>query len=238
MNEPKIIYEDADVLALNKPAGLLVHSAGRKNEETVVDWLEKNYPTLAGVGETMRLAGGQEIKRPGIVHRLDKETSGVLLVAKNQKAFLHLKLQFQNQQVKKTYYALVYGTVLEKEGVINEPIGRGEDGRWVAGERAAGRLRLAVTEFKTLEHFPDYTFLEARPQTGRTHQLRVHFKFLGHPIVGDKLYAPRRQCLPGLERLALHAASIELTLPSGSRVKFEADLPDDFSRVLHNLRAA
>jgi 23S rRNA pseudouridine1911/1915/1917 synthase len=244
---PKIIYEDKDVLVLDKPAGLLVHGDGVRTEPTLVDWLIKNYPDLAEVGET-QLINGIEVKRPGIVHRLDKDTSGVIIVARNQTAYAWLKKQFSDHLARKTYQALLAGELKlspgEMVGTINVPIGRSRhDARLrVAHPRAAGKLREAITRYQIVKTFIGqaekqvYTLVEAYPETGRTHQLRAHFKYLNHPIVGDKLYAPSYPAPNPLQRLALHAGELEITLPSGEPRTFTAPLPADFAAALANLR--
>jgi len=224
MKEIKIIYEDENILAINKPAGLCV-TRYPLHVTSVVDWLINNYPEVKRVGE--------DAERPGIVHRLDKDTSGVLLIAKNQKSFEYLKEQFQNKKIKKKYIVLVCGNVKSDKGVIDLPIGRSKTPlKRLASERARGKLREAITEYKTLKKFDKYTFVEAFPKTGRTHQLRAHFKAIGHPVVGDKLYGKAEE---KLGRQFLHAQSLELTTQDGARIKLEADLPDDLKNFLNML---
>ncbi|MDP3051927.1 MAG: RNA pseudouridine synthase [bacterium] len=194
---------------------------------------------------------GDDKTRPGIVHRLDKDTSGVLIVAKNQPTFEFLKKQFAERKIKKTYIALVVGELKNKTGVINLPIGRSKTPlRRLASEKARGKLREAVTEYKMLEFFDigcqksptsdagngKFTLIEVYPKTGRTHQIRAHFKAIGHPLACDKLYSKKPACPFGLSRQFLHAYSLELILPGGSRNRFEADLPDDLKHVLMELR--
>ena len=148
-SEPLVIYEDDDVVAVNKPAGLVVHPDGKTNERTLVDWIREHYPETKDVGEPARLSDGSVVARPGIVHRLDRDTSGVLLIAKNTPAFLFLKEQFQERRIKKTYLALVYGALARKEGIVDAPIGKsGKDFRkWSAEKGARGTHREAVTEY-------------------------------------------------------------------------------------------
>ena len=260
----KILYEDEYVLALDKPSGLLVHGDGRTKEETLVDWLNKNYPDLKEVGEEQILQSGEKIKRPGIVHRLDKETSGVILVAKTQEAFLFFKNQFKNHSVEKVYNAVVWGMFKEKEGIINKPIGRSASDfrKWSAEHGAKGELREAVTEYKVLgphpslrvdplldkervgRGLPEISYLEIKPKTGRTHQIRVHLKSISHPVVGDKLYghnAPALRVDPSynkrgknsepISRLALHAVSIKLELPNHTHITIESPLPPEFENA-------
>lgn len=236
-----ILYEDTDLLVLNKPAGISVHPDGRNNEVTLADWLVEKYPDLEKVGESMFTQDGIEIKKPGIVHRLDKDTSGVLLVAKNQETFLYLKEQFQKHLIKKTYRLLVNGEFKQEEGTeatIDLPIGRSKkDPRIrVARLKSEGKLREAITDYKILKKFPGFTYLEAYPKTGRTHQIRVHFKAISHPVACDTLYAPGLPKLPGLERQALHAYSLEFRLPDGQSLEIQAPLPEDFQIVLDGLK--
>jgi len=191
----KILYEDEYILALDKPSGLMVHGDGRSKEETLADWINENYPNLKEVGEEQVLQNGEKIKRPGIVHRLDRDTSGVILVAKTKKSFEFLKEQFQNRKITKIYNAVVWGNFSEEkmEGVIDKPIGRSASDfrRWSAEFGAKGEMREAVTEYKVLFQNKEFSYLEVRPKTGRTHQIRVHLKSISHPVVCDKLYGPK-----------------------------------------------
>lgn len=233
-----ILYEDSDVVVVNKPAGLVVHSDGRTKEPAVTDWVLEHYPEAREVGETLKLTSGEIIPRPGIVHRLDRETSGVLLIAKNQDAFLFLKKQFQGRQTKKVYNTFVYGKVKADQGIIDRPIARSKNDfrKWTAMRGRQGRERGAVTEYKTLSRFAEggegFSFLEVNPKTGRTHQIRVHLKSINHPVVCDKLYAPKRECALGFGRTALHARSLEFTAQSGKRITVEAPHPDDFKEAI------
>jgi len=233
-----IIYEDDQMLAVNKPAGLLVHSSGREGQETIVRWLVERYPGLKDVGEDLKISSGKTIFKSGIVHRLDRETSGVLLVAKTQDTFAFLKKQFQERLIKKAYRIIVYGRVKEKEGVIDLPIGRSASDwrKRIAGTgRTVGTTRPAVTRYMVLAATDEYSYLEVYPETGRTHQIRVHLKAIGHPVVCDPLYAPKRECPSVLGRLALHAFAVELRGLKVGALKIEASLPDDFGRGLETL---
>jgi 23S rRNA pseudouridine1911/1915/1917 synthase len=237
MLEPHTIYEDKNFLALNKPAGLLVHSIKLKVkseklkvlEPTLTDWLVKRYPEIRKVGDDPET-------RPGIVHRLDKDTSGVMLVAKTQEYFEYLKSLFQKHLVKKTYLALVFGNVKSNRGEIKKPIGikSGTTKRSVHSDKSA---KEAVTRYKVLKRFKgngnqDFSLLEVEPQTGRTHQIRVHLASIGHPVVGDRLYGPKK--LPPTTYqlpttvLMLHALSLEFTTEEGKRLKLEAVPPRQF----------
>jgi 23S rRNA pseudouridine1911/1915/1917 synthase len=198
-----------------------------------VDWILEKYPSLAGVGEPQG-----EILRPGIIHRLDRDTSGVLIIAKDQNTHAFLKRQFQEREIKKTYKAIVYDAMKEKRGVIDEPIGRvGPGSQMRTSFKPRGTVREAVTEYEVNEIFKGFSYLNVSPKTGRTHQIRVHLKHIGHPVLCDPIYAKRRECMPEMGRLALHASSIELKLSSGENVKFEAELPEDFKRTLAKLRS-
>lgn len=225
-----IIYEDEYILAINKPAGFLVHSDGRPNGSTLVDWIKENRPEIMGTGESLTLSDGTVLERPGIVHRLDQDTSGALVVAKTHDVFLYLKEQFQMREVEKIYHAFVYGKIKNTNGLIDRPIGRSASDfrKWSAQRGARGTLRNAITEYKVLKTTDEWSFVEARPRTGRTHQIRVHFKAVNHPIVCDKLYAPNHECLLGFHRIALHSLSISITLPNGQKKIIEAEYPVDF----------
>lgn len=237
---PEILYEDDHILMVNKPAGLVVHSDGKTDEETLVDWVLTQYPEMRHVGEPMQ-RDGILIERPGVVHRLDRETSGVMVLAKDQETFLFLKNQFQNREISKTYQAVLWGNIKNDTGTIDAPIGRsGKDFRqWSAMRGARGNLREAITDYKVLARFEEggekFVFVEAYPKTGRTHQLRVHFKYLGNPIICDGLYASSRPHVLGFDRLALHARSLTLHLPGGVQKTFEAPYPDDFQGLLAKL---
>ncbi len=233
-NNIEIIYEDEHLVAVNKPSGLIVHSDGRTKEPTLADWVVSNYPEAENVGEPIKLSNGEEIQKHGIVHRLDRDTSGVIVIAKNQETFLHLKEQFQDRTIEKTYRAIVHGKVKEQEGVIDIPIGKSKRDfrQWLASLKARGKLREAKTEYKVLAQNPEYSYVEVYPKTGRTHQIRVHFKAIGHPLVCDKLYAPKRECMPELGRLGLHAWRLTLRGQGGEILTLEAPLPEDMEKAL------
>ncbi len=254
----KILYEDKNILAINKPSGIAVHADvhTKKNEKTLSDYLLLYDPSLAKVGEPMEVEyKGEVIKiiRPGIVHRLDRETSGVLLVARNKKTFLFLKEQFQNHTIQKKYLTFVYGHVSDpkasllsgKKGIINVPIGRSPNDirMWTAGRGAREPLREAITEYKVLNRFSDikektlnqdnkYSYLEVYPKTGRTHQIRVHMRYINHPVVSDPLYRGNKDLALGMKRLALHAHSIKFKLSDGEEKTIESPLPTDFNNVI------
>lgn len=234
----EILYEDEGIVAVNKPAGLVVHADGKTEEATLVDWVMDHYPTAANVGEPIVLKNGDVIQRPGIVHRIDRDTSGVLLIAKTGEAFEYLKKGFQERDINKTYHTFVYGEMVEDDGVIDRPIGRSKkDFRlWSAQRGARGAMRDAVTHYVVKVRTKQVSYVEVTPKTGRTHQIRVHFKAINHPIVCDPLYAPTREPLLGFNRTALHASSIEFTALSGEVVRVEAPLPEDFKRALAELK--
>jgi len=231
--EPVVLYEDDMVMVINKPSGMLVHSDGRSDEKTVVDWFLARAPEARGIGEPGNAQDGTPLERSGVVHRLDKDTSGVLILAKTHDAFIHLKAQFHDRLVKKEYRAIVYGVMKEKWATINRPIGRSsKDFRLRSAERGAkGMLRDAVTEWELIGQSTTHAYLSVKPRTGRTHQIRVHLKSIGHPIVEDVLYASdvyRQKESLGFARLALHAYSLSLILPNGEEKTFLAPLPLDF----------
>lgn len=235
MPEPDILYENADLLVLNKPTGLVVHADKLETDHGfyLTDWLLKHYPEIRGVGESE--------ERSGIVHRLDKDTSGVIIVAKTPAAYAYLKKQFKDRLVKKIYLALLIGelkTAVGEERTISWPIGRSsrDPRRRVASPKAVGKLRPAETKFRVVEHFPHYTLVEAEPLTGRTHQLRAHFKAYQHPIACDELYGTGNLCPAGLSRQALHALRLSLTMPDNSKETFSAPVPADLNLALEHLR--
>lgn len=239
--EPSILYEDEDVIAIAKPSGLITHSDGRTEEPSVAAWALAHYPELAHVGEPWTSPQGEVILRPGIVHRLDRDTSGVLILAKNEGAYTFLKQQFQDRSTEKVYRAFVYGHPEAEQGTIEAEIVRirSTPPRWGVLREGEGKSsRAAVTEWRTLLRGTDpntndaVAYLEAKPKTGRTHQIRVHFKYLNHPVICDPLYAKGRPGLLGFSRTALHALSLTITIPSGERRSLVAPLPEDFIKAL------
>ncbi|MDI6820777.1 MAG: RluA family pseudouridine synthase [Patescibacteria group bacterium] len=232
-SEIRIIYEDKDFVAINKPAGVLVHPTveGADYTGTIVGWLLEHYPEIKTVGDKPNV-------RPGIVHRLDKDTSGVLLVCRTQAFFEHMKTQFQLHQVIKSYLALVYGAP-KAEGVIDRAIGlRSGSVKRSVSARKMKMIKPAITEYKTIETFErdgeKYSLVRLVPKTGRTHQLRVHMAFIGCPVVGDSLYGRKENTL-GITRQFLHAESIEFSLSNGKRIRTEAELSEDLQQVLDRL---
>ncbi|MFA6404579.1 MAG: RluA family pseudouridine synthase [Candidatus Paceibacterota bacterium] len=241
-----ILYEDQDILAVNKPSGMMVHGDGKKEGLFLSDWILENYPDTKDVGEPARSQKGESISRPGIVHRLDTETSGVILIAKTPKGFDCLKRQFQERTIKKTYLALVWGEMKEPFGTINKSIGRsGSDFRkWSSQRGARGEMREAETYWEKIknikckvlvhgkEKLEKATLVRIEPKTGRTHQIRVHFTSIQHPVVGDKLYAPKKPMPVDLSIMALHAKSIEFIDCNNKKIKVESDIPLDMKKIV------
>ena len=234
-----VLYEDNDVVIINKPAGLVVHADGRTKEETLVDWILKKYPEMKEIGEPILTSDGQTIYRPGIVHRLDRDTSGAMVIAKNQDSFMRLKGQFQDREVHKVYHAFVYGVMKKDDEIIDRPITRSKkDFRlWSAQRGGRGEEREAITEYRVLGRSDKLTFVEVMPKTGRTHQIRVHFKAINHPVVCDPLYAPKQKPELGFKRLALHARSIEFISGDREKITVEAPYPEDFKAAIKKFNA-
>ena len=231
---PFILYEDDDILAINKPAGIVVHGDGRTKEPSVSEWFIQKYPLAKGVGEMIRLEGGEVIDRSGVVHRLDRDTSGVLLLAKTQDGFEHLKSQFLERTIQKTYMAFVYGLVKEDHGTLSMKIGKSPSDfrKYSAGRGVVGEMRDAVTYFQVLKRGEEkdekWSLIEAKPKTGRTHQIRVHFQSLQRQVICDKLYAASKPAMLGFKRLALHARKVEFADMNNNPISIKADFPEDF----------
>ena len=239
MSNPKVIYEDADIAAINKPAGLIVHPDGKTKEPALTDWILKKWPSAKAAGESVHLSNGEVIERPGIVHRLDRDTSGVMLVAKTVRGFECLKKQFQDRTTQKKYLAFVHGVFEDDYGIIDRPIGRSAtDFRKKSASRGAeGEMRPAMTWYvvkgKAEADGHKVSLIEVEPKTGRTHQIRVHMQAVHHPVVCDPLYSGGKPCVMGFGRLALHARSISWDSVDGKRMKAEAPLPEDFEDALN-----
>lgn len=220
-----ILYEDVDVIVINKPRGMVVHPAAGNYTGTLVNALLHHCHDFGGINNTLR---------PGIVHRLDKDTTGVLMVAKNDLAQAGLTAQIKQRTVKRLYLALVHGGIKENTGCIDAPIGRHPGDRKKMAVVEGGRR--AVTHFRVLERFSHYTLIEARLETGRTHQIRVHFAYIGHPVAGDPVYGPKRDDL-SLSGQALHAQVLGFNHPrTGAYLEFIAPLPDEMAGVVEQLR--
>jgi 23S rRNA pseudouridine1911/1915/1917 synthase len=228
-----VLYEDRDLIIINKPAGMVVHPAAGNWGGTLVNAVLHHAPDLEGVGG---------LHRPGIVHRLDKDTSGVIVVAKNDASHRELQRQFKDREVEKRYVALVFGGVTPERGEINAAIGRDPRDRKRMGVVSASQGRSAATRYETLMIYrmpatgERLTLLSCRPLTGRTHQIRVHLAHIYHPIVGDEVYGPRRKLPFACPRQFLHAEGLRFRLPStGQPVEFTAPLPPDLQGVLEKL---
>jgi 23S rRNA pseudouridine1911/1915/1917 synthase len=223
----EIIYENPDLLVINKPAGMVVHPAAGHTSGTLVHAALAHIPDIEGVG-------GEQ--RPGVVHRLDKNTSGLIVLAKNDRAHHWLSEQFKERRVEKNYLALVDGTPPTSRGRIEAAIGRDQTKRKSMAVTTPGKGRSAVSEYQKIESFSAHTLLKIRPITGRTHQIRVHLAFIGCPVVGDTLYGRRHPTIP-LPRHFLHASLLSIVLPNETNPRiFEAPLPDELNNVLTSLR--
>lgn len=222
-----IIFENTDLLVIDKPAGMVVHPAAGHESGTLVHAVLGHSPDIEGIG-------GE--RRPGVIHRLDKDTSGLILMAKNDRAHRWLQDQFRLRKVEKTYLALVDGKPPTPSGRIEAPIGRHPMHRKQMAIVPPGRGREAISEYKLLERFNNHSMLEVRPQTGRTHQIRLHCAFLGCPIVGDTIYGRRQPSVP-INRYFLHAARLTVMLPDNILPRtFEAPLPIELEEILAQLR--
>jgi len=226
--EPRIIAELDEFAVIEKPAGLLVHPGPHPSDEpTLTDWILRRFPEAATVGDAPEI-------RPGIVHRLDRATSGVMLVARTQAGFDRLKVLFQARGIEKEYRAIAHGTLHPAAGRIDRPIGIRP--RSVKRSVFSDRMRKdAVTRYAVVEQLPTVADLAVFPETGRTHQIRVHLSSLGHPVVGDALYAPKRK-VPAVPRLMLHASALRFELDA-ARHEYVAPAPPAFDELLEGLRA-
>lgn len=247
--EPKIIFESPDYLIINKPAGLIVHGGNGITEEVLTDWLIKHYPKIEGVGD--------DPLRPGIVHRLDKEASGLMIIAKNQKAFDYFKKKFQSRQITKKYIALAHGQIAKEEDRISFPIRRSKDGYKMAAlpassetisdknkinNRDRGTIKAqdeskeAITDFCVLHRYINYTLLEIKIKTGRTHQIRVHLYAYGHPLLGDPLYFTKKTKIKndkvGLNRVFLVCSELSFKDQNGEKQSFTIELPQELKDFL------
>ena len=249
--EIQIIYEDDDVLVINKPAGLIVHEADSTEEKTLADYLVEARPEIATVGEDSR--------RPGIVHRLDREASGLMVVAKNNDSFKNLKDQFKTRKTKKQYLALAHGKIITDESLINFPIVRAKaghkmaaiplkmrDGKNFLSNRDKGNVvareksREAITNFEVIKRWPHYSLLEVKIKTGRTHQIRVHLAAYGHPLLGDNLYGTAKTKVKNnkvnLGRIFLLAQKLGFTSLNKEKMEFEIQPPIELKSFLDNLK--
>ena len=258
INTPELIYADDDIIVVDKPAGMPVHEAKHSTDRTLTDWLLERFPEIESVGDVPAAeAKAIHLYRPGIVHRLDKLTSGVMVVARNQESFLRLKELFQSRAVVKVYLALACGHLKEQRGTITGALGRLASSPTKMGAVGArGGIRMpkeAVTEYAILERFDCIytersrsahrkqfsaaTLLEVRPRTGRMHQIRVHLASIGHPVAGDVVYGGRGVCFRELGRQFLHAATLSFAFREGQMLSFSAELPKELAELLQKIRA-
>jgi 23S rRNA pseudouridine1911/1915/1917 synthase len=232
--EPKVLYEDENLMVLDKPAGIIVHpSLSSLKSPSIIGWLIGKYPFLSQVGE--------DKLRPGIVHRLDKETSGALVVAKNNFSFSYLKNLFKTRQIKKKYITLVKGELRNQEGEINFALARSKKSpikrKIVLNYSKAEKAKTALTRYKVIKRYQDFTLLEVFLETGRTHQIRVHLASIGFSVVGDKIYGKsRKKEIINLNRQFLHAQEISFILPTGDFLKVKSSLPKELEEVLKRLK--
>ncbi|MFA6464055.1 MAG: RluA family pseudouridine synthase [Candidatus Paceibacterota bacterium] len=229
-----ILYEDDDLVVINKPAGIAVHGDGKTKQKTLVEWIKKKFPETEGVGENMISDEDEEIERPGIVHRLDKETSGALIVAKNVWSYEILKDQFKERKISKMYVAFADGEIRAERGVIRKPIGRSKEDARKRSVKPTGDMKEAETIFRVIKvsghSFGKATLLALWPKTGRTHQIRVHLNSIRHPVVADSLYGKSQNSLE-FKRLALHAREINFESLSGKKITVVAPFPPDFKKA-------
>lgn len=222
-----ILYEDNDIIVINKPRGMVVHPAAGNYAGTLVNALLEHCKDLSGINGEIR---------PGIVHRLDKDTSGVMVVAKNDRAHIDLAEQIKHRTASRKYLAIVHGTIAEEQGIINAPIGRHPSDRKKMAVTFSNSKE-AVTRFRVIERFINHTLVECKLQTGRTHQIRVHMQYIGHPVVGDPKYGPEKKRF-AISGQALHSAELSLKHPiTGEEMLFSAPVPPDMAAILVQLKA-
>jgi 23S rRNA pseudouridine1911/1915/1917 synthase len=230
--ELKIIYEDENLLVIDKPPGITVFPEGKIKEKTLIDYLLERYSFLRETGSAPRW---------GVIHRLDKETSGILLIAKNNLSLNFFQRQFKEREVIKKYLALLVGELKKEGGVIKTLIGRSPKDRnkqkvYLPFEPGSQGKREAITEYKSLEKFNGYTLVEATPKTGRKHQIRAHFAYLNHPVAGDRLYGFKNQPKPlNLKRHFLHAFYLKIKLLNNKIIEFKSELTEDLKNVIKDL---
>ncbi len=235
-----IIYKDKDFLIIEKPSGLIVHPDRYQKENTLTDWILENYPEIEKVGE---------VSRQGLVHRLDKDVSGLMVIARNNVAYRYLISQFKNRKIKKEYLALVFGAIFPSKGIIDFPIARNKKGKLVAlnsknliarsfgqSQKGAKNIKPAITEYKVINKFQEFTLLKLKLLTGRTHQIRLHLKAMGCPIVGDKKYSNQSFLKPEMRkrvnRIFLHACSLGFYNQKGKWLEFKSDWPMELKEFL------
>lgn len=225
MSNPTIISENNDFLIIDKPSGLVVHPFDYSTEYTLVDFLQENYPEMFSIENTVTLQDKRTIPLGGIVHKLDRDTSGIMVIAKNKKIFDELKAQFRNHTISKKYLALVEGIIQKDNFTIDAPLGRSkkEYRQSTNPENPRGELRDAITDVKVIQRNQTTTLVQLSPKTGRTHQLRAHMSSIGHPIVGDKIYGSVMET----PRIMLHAKSLSFNL-NNENYTFEIKAPEGF----------
>lgn len=234
-NSIKVIYQDKDILAIDKPAGLVVYNTNREKRESLIDILIKKFPYLKNVGEPPRY---------GLIHRLDKDTSGIILIAKNNQSLKFFQKEFKEKTVEKKYLALVYGVLKENEGEIKTLIGRAKKDRkkqqvYLPSSPESQRkgLREAKTYWKVKKRFQNYTLLDVSPKTGRKHQIRVHLAYINHPVAGDKVYAFKNQLkLDNLPRQFLHCYYLKIKLTNNKTLEIKIELPIELKNIIKKLK--
>ncbi|MBU1130764.1 RluA family pseudouridine synthase [Patescibacteria group bacterium] len=227
ITQPAIIAETEDYFVINKPAGLIVHPATGVKEKTLTDWLLEKYPNIRDIGENPA--------RPGIVHRLDKEVSGLMVIAGTQRMFDYLKKQFQSHQLKKEYLGLVHGVIKTDIGQINFPLKRSKLTGKIVARPQKSEGKDAITKFEVIKRFVNYTYLKLTLLTGRTHQIRAHLQAYGYPLVGDKLYKNKKiKDKLNLDRIFLHSAVLGFNDLNEGRQEFNLDLPEDLQNILNS----
>ncbi len=229
----KIIYQDQNIIVIDKPSGLKVHPSGFEENDTLVNGLLAKFPEIKNVIDGSQ---GSEL-RPGIVHRLDKDTSGIMVIARNRQSFDELKKIFQERKIAKKYLTFVYGHLKNKKNTIKKPIARAENRKKqiIAHKKTRTKIREAVTEYEVIKEFNDYSLVEAMPRTGRMHQIRIHFFSLGNPVVGDQKYKSKKiRAAKEVRRQLLHAQKLEFEL-FDKKYSFESELPGDFRAFLDSL---
>lgn len=223
-----IVFENNDILIVNKPSGMLMHKTSKQEKDTLVDRLLKQYPELADVGD---------IERPAIVHRLDRQTSGLVIAARNQETYEILRHMFQDRVIEKKYYALVWGKMKEDSGIIEKQITAYKGKRRtieVWSRQKPNKIRDAITHWKVSREFDEYSLLEVSPKTGRMHQIRVHLASINHPVVCDPLYSGKKKCPEGLGRLFLHAYKLNIPF-EGENIEVEIPLATDLEKFLKQI---
>lgn len=224
----EILYEDQDLMVINKDRGLVVHPGAGNEKGTLVNAI------MHHCGDSLSSING--VIRPGIVHRIDKDTSGLLMIAKNDRAHQSLARQLADHSITRVYHAIVYNNLREDSGTIDRPIGRDPQNRLRQGVVDPERGRRAVTHYRVLERLGPFTYIEATLETGRTHQIRVHMAYINHPLLGDPVYGPKKK-YPGVEGQMLHAKTLGFRHPVTDRyMEFDSELPEDFQKVLRKLR--